>query len=752
MFKIRLALILSMLLIPTFSYASIDDGVRWLYEHQNSDYSWGNPETTGFRDTCVVTETLLDLEGTKTNLLRAVDYIEATELNVCDYLARKILALNSAGMDVGTLTDILVSYKIDWYKYVYPYYYYYASFGYQKDDLGTPLDTGLVLSALLSANYRGTQTYAGITNFILSTQNYYGYWRFSLFDASGSIYCTSQVILALVQLLDAGIFTNPIIKQTINYGTNWLKTQQQPDGSFGNTIYETAIAALAFLSQPEHKASQNLKDALNYIRNNQQPDGSWNNTAYDTAIALKALTRQRLIVSPISGTIGTIVKVTGTGFGQTETIRVDFGQSPTITTAMTNARGSFTTNFTIDSQQAGMTTVKSTGLNSGLSGTTYFNIIFKPQASITISPTSGYVGSIVTVAGEGYGQTETIAIDFGVTPTIAVTMTDNLGQFKAVFTVDTQAECGTVTVSARGLTSGARVFAYFIIIEEDTIPPIILHTPIIYAPAQLPMIIMATITDNIKVEQASLYWKIGGTKTIGEVQMVNIGTDLYQGTISAAEVTMRGLQYYIFATDGKNGTSSTAWTTYTYGTVTSGRLGAVKPKWKSISVPIHPHNPDPANVLWNWGKFEKNVSLKYFDGTNWIIHNPPASRVPDFAPELGYMISADKNREIIVCGTSTNPVGYHVIKLTGGSPAKRQNHIGQPYLYPVAWDKNVKFKRGNKILNPVEAQKKGWIKKSLSYYAGSGYKKVPYPGVMYPWVGYVLPVILDCEMLIPAEE
>jgi hypothetical protein len=110
---------------------------------QNTDYSWGDMDITGFGDTCVVTQTLLDLERTNTNLLRAIDYIAATELDVCDYLSRKILALSTAGMDVGTLTDILVSYKND----------YYLSFGYQKDDLGSPLDSCLVLMALLPADY-----------------------------------------------------------------------------------------------------------------------------------------------------------------------------------------------------------------------------------------------------------------------------------------------------------------------------------------------------------------------------------------------------------------------------------------------------------------------------------------------------------------------------------------------------------------------------------------------------------------------
>ncbi|MFH1562099.1 MAG: CehA/McbA family metallohydrolase [Nitrospirota bacterium] len=286
---------------------------------------------------------------------------------------------------------------------------------------------------------------------------------------------------------------------------------------------------------------------------------------------------------------------------------------------------------------------------------------------------------------------------------------------------------------------------------EDTIPPTIGHEAIISTPAGVPIIIVATITDNIKVEQAILYWKIGGTKTIGNTQMVNMGNDLYRGTISANNVIMRGLQYAIWATDGKNGTLSTIWTTLTYGTVSSGKIGAVYPTYKSISVPVHPHNPDPKAVLWNWGNFEQNVRLLHFDGTNWVTHNPPSSKVPDFAPEIGYGITADADREIIVSGTSTNPSGYYVIPLKGGSP-QRWNSIGHPYLYPVALNENIKFRRGVEVIDPVQAYLKGWIKDSLWYYDGTGFKMVPYPGVIYPWVGYFIPVGVDCEMLIPAEE
>jgi hypothetical protein len=282
---------------------------------------------------------------------------------------------------------------------------------------------------------------------------------------------------------------------------------------------------------------------------------------------------------------------------------------------------------------------------------------------------------------------------------------------------------------------------------EDTIPPTILHKSITSAPAGLPMTIVATITDNVSVAEAILYWKIGGGK-VSSTNMVNIGDDVYEAIIPEDDVTMRGLLYAIWATDGKNSTLSTIWTTLTYGTVTSPMLGAVYPTYKSISVPVHPHNPEPANVLYNFGNFEQNVRLVHFDGTNWVIHNPPASSVPDFAPEVGYGITSDVDRQIIVAGTSTNPAGYYVIPLTGG----QWNHIGHPYLYRVAFDANVKFRKDDEIKDPVDAYLSGWIQSSLWYYDGTGFKEVPYPGVIEPWVGYFILAGENCEMLIPAEE
>jgi len=85
-------------------------------------------------------------------------------------------------------------------------------------------------------------------------------------------------------------------------------------------------------------------------------------------------------VSPNAGTIGISVIVTGGGFSPTEGIVIDFGNTTTIATALTDAFGSFSTTFTITPQpSSGTITVNAKGLISGTIATTEFNLLEPPQ-------------------------------------------------------------------------------------------------------------------------------------------------------------------------------------------------------------------------------------------------------------------------------------------------------------------------------------------------------------------------------------
>ncbi|MEW6609717.1 MAG: choice-of-anchor X domain-containing protein, partial [bacterium] len=78
-------------------------------------------------------------------------------------------------------------------------------------------------------------------------------------------------------------------------------------------------------------------------------------------------------------------------------------------------------------------------------------ITIQPKITDTI-PSSGNIGTIVTVIGEGYLANEQIQIDFGATLTIGLTTTNAQGSFTAAFTVDSQ-PYGLKTITATGLIS-----------------------------------------------------------------------------------------------------------------------------------------------------------------------------------------------------------------------------------------------------------------------------------------------------------
>ncbi|MFH1096435.1 MAG: right-handed parallel beta-helix repeat-containing protein, partial [Candidatus Desantisbacteria bacterium] len=163
-------------------------------------------------------------------------------------------------------------------------------------------------------------------------------------------------------------------------------------------------------------------------------------------------------IIPTSGTIGSIVTVIGNGFVATEPVRIGFGMNVAITTTTTNSNGIFATDFIVDTQPCGSTTIRATGLISGKTADAVFFILPK----VSINPTMGTVGSLVTVTGNGYGASESVIIEFGTNSAIAITIANSNGTFATTFTVDIQSY-GTNPVAAYGVTFNIHATATFAI-------------------------------------------------------------------------------------------------------------------------------------------------------------------------------------------------------------------------------------------------------------------------------------------------
>ncbi|MBU0701437.1 IPT/TIG domain-containing protein, partial [bacterium] len=130
-------------------------------------------------------------------------------------------------------------------------------------------------------------------------------------------------------------------------------------------------------------------------------------------------------ISPASNVVGTIVTITGTGYGTGDTITIAFGINTNIQQATADASGSFTTTFTVDTQVYGTTTISASSSAAGTASTTFFIL---PQI-YSVTPSTGSVGTIVTINGTGYANGDSITVMFGANTNIVGTTALASGSF-----------------------------------------------------------------------------------------------------------------------------------------------------------------------------------------------------------------------------------------------------------------------------------------------------------------------------------
>ena len=167
-------------------------------------------------------------------------------------------------------------------------------------------------------------------------------------------------------------------------------------------------------------------------------------TAIDT-VAFGVIPAINLNVSSV--VVGNQVTITGTGFRSNRTVTIRFDNSQ-VATISTNNAGRFTTSFATPETPTGIHTITATdGTNAKTADLTVIR-------SMTLSPTSGNVGTIVTVSGTGFNASRPIRISYdgANTATIPSTITtSSVGSFSAKFTIPA-GPARTVQVSASDST------------------------------------------------------------------------------------------------------------------------------------------------------------------------------------------------------------------------------------------------------------------------------------------------------------
>lgn len=88
-----------------------------------------------------------------------------------------------------------------------------------------------------------------------------------------------------------------------------------------------------------------------------------------------------------------------------------------------------------------------------------------------------------------------------------------------------------------------------VIMSKDTMAPNIYHTPVGNAFTNANLVISATVTDNLNIAYANLYYRAVGSDEWNVIRMNKLN-DKYSAIIPAQYVTLDGIEYYFEAFDG----------------------------------------------------------------------------------------------------------------------------------------------------------------------------------------------------------
>ncbi len=255
------------------------------------------------------------------------------------------------------------------------------------------------------------------------------------------------------------------------------------------------------------------------------------------------------------------------------------------------------------------------------------------------------------------------------------------------FAFDSAGNGATLPVDAPDST-----FSFLVV---DATPPTIAVTPLSPAPAGSAVTVSGTITDNSRVEAAWLFYRMGGKTAYDSLQMDSSGVNTYQALIPGGSVTIRGVEYYLWATDGVNSATSPPTnaksnpyslrvTTDKIAKSTAQPSGETVSAYRMISIPIQLDDGSPKKVL--------EDDLGSYDNTKWRFGrwNPQVEKyeeypdVDNFAPGRAFWLIVKDAGKVIDAGsgTSVTTADSFSISLQPG-----WNQIAVPFDFPVAWNK-----------------------------------------------------------------
>ena len=175
----------------------------------------------------------------------------------------------------------------------------------------------------------------------------------------------------------------------------------------------------------------------------------------------------KINVSPESGRAGASVSLTGDGFGKSEKIKINLGDTKSIKEVDSNADGSFETSFQVDVQEPGEKQIVATGASSNISATETFTLEPSVPNSVEVSASETTLVAddtekttiIVSVKDSGgravIGANVTLKTDLG---SVTSPATDNKdGTYSTTYTAAKKIGKATVTATAGGKSGGVEI-------------------------------------------------------------------------------------------------------------------------------------------------------------------------------------------------------------------------------------------------------------------------------------------------------
>lgn len=130
-----------------------------------------------------------------------------------------------------------------------------------------------------------------------------------------------------------------------------------------------------------------------------------NYTSLYDVIKLAFSIAPRISISPVSGCVGTLVKVNGTGFAALESgIRIVFNNQIVKSGIISQPDGTWSATFNIPGSGKGSHIIDASGVSTSSSSVP--NAVFTVMASVFIDPEIADVGDVVTIIGKGFDESE----------------------------------------------------------------------------------------------------------------------------------------------------------------------------------------------------------------------------------------------------------------------------------------------------------------------------------------------------------